>query len=98
MRHHTADFVTWFRSAAPWIHAFRDKTFVVAFGGEIVEQGQIDALVQDINLLVSLSIRVVIVCGSRPQIDAALAARGLSTPYHTGRRITSAEAMDCVKE
>jgi amino-acid N-acetyltransferase len=97
-QHQSADFVTWFRSAAPWIHAFRDKTFVVAFGGEIVEQGQIDALVQDINLLVSLSIRVVIVCGSRPQIDAALAARGLSTPYHSGRRITSAEAMDCVKE
>jgi len=99
MRHsHSADFVTWFRSAAPWIHAFRDKTFVVAFGGEIVEAGQVDALVQDINLLVSLSIRVVIVCGSKPQIDAALAARGLSTPYHQGRRITSGAAMDCVKE
>lgn len=96
--HHSADFVTWFRSAAPWIHAFRDKTFVVAFGGEIVEGGQIEALVQDINLLVSLSIRVVIICGSKPQIDAALAARGLSTPYHAGRRVTSAEAMDCVKE
>lgn len=96
--HHTADFVTWFRSAAPWIHAFRDKTFVVAFGGEIVQAGQVDALIQDINLLASLSIRVVIICGSKPQIDAALLARGLTTPFHKGRRITSAEAMDCVKE
>lgn len=95
---HSAEFVTWFRSAAPWIYAFRGKTFVIAFGGEIVESGLIDTLVQDINLLVSLGIRVVIVCGSKPQIDAALAARGLVTEYQQGRRVTNAKAMDCVKE
>ncbi len=95
---HSAEFVTWFRSAAPWIYAFRGKTFVIAFGGEIVESGLIDTLVQDINLLVSLGIRVVIVCGSKPQIDAALAARGLVTEYRQGRRVTNAIAMDCVKE
>ena len=98
MANHTADFVTWFRSAAPWIHAFRGKTFVVAFGGEIVESGSIESLTQDINLLVSLGIRVVIVCGSRPQIDAALAARGLTTEFHHGLRVTHPKAMGCVKE
>ena len=95
---HSADFVTWFRSAAPWIHAFRGKTFVIAFGGEIVESGSIESLTQDVNLLVSLGIRVVIVCGSRPQIDAALAARGLSTDFAHGLRVTHPKAMDCVKE
>jgi amino-acid N-acetyltransferase len=95
---HSAEFVTWFRSAAPWIYAFRGKTFVIAFGGEIVESGLLDTLVQDINLLVSLGIRVVIVCGSKPQIDAALAERGLVTEYRQGRRVTHARAMDCVKE
>ena len=95
---HSADFVTWFRSAAPWIHAFRGKTFVIAFGGEIVESGSIESLTQDVNLLVSLGIRVVIVCGSRPQIDAALAARGLSTDFAHGLRVTHPRAMDCVKE
>jgi len=94
----SADFVTWFRSAAPWIHAFRGKTFVVAFGGEIVESGEVESLVQDINLLTSIGIRVVIVCGSRPQIDAALTARGLSTETQHGLRITHPKAMDCVKE
>ena len=96
--HHTADFVTWFRSAAPWLHAFRGKTFVIAFGGEIVESGQVESLTQDINLLTSIGIRVVIVCGSRPQINAALAARGLTTEFHHGLRITHPKAMDCVKE
>ena len=95
---HSADFVTWFRSAAPWIHAFRGKTFVIAFGGEMVESGSIESLTQDVNLLVSLGIRVVIVCGSRPQIDAALAARGLSTDFAHGLRVTHPRAMDCVKE
>ena len=95
---HSADFVTWFRSAAPWIHAFRGKTFVIAFGGEIVESGSIESLTQDVNLLVSLGIRVVIVCGSRPQIDAALAARGLSTDFAHGLRVTHPKAMGCVKE
>ena len=85
--------------AAPWIHAFRGKTFVVAFGGEIVESGQVESLTQDINLLTSLGIRVVIVCGSRPQINAALTmARGLSTEFLRGIRITHPSAMDCVKE
>lgn len=94
----SADFVTWFRAAAPWIHAFRGRTFVVAFGGEIVETGEVESLTQDVNLLTSLGIRVVIVCGSRPQINAALAARGLATEFRDGLRITHPKAMDCVKE
>ncbi len=34
-------FVHWFRSAAPYIHAFRGRTFVVAFGGEVVADGKL---------------------------------------------------------
>ena len=30
-----AQFVRWFREVAPYVHAFRGKTFVVAFGGEL---------------------------------------------------------------
>ena len=93
-----ANFVSWFRAAAPWIHAFRGKTFVVAFGGEMVESGAVESLTQDINLLSSLGIRVVIVCGSKPQIDAALKARGLTSEFAHGYRVTPPTVMDCVKE
>ena len=31
----TRAFVQWIRLAAPYIHAFRGKTFVIAFGGEM---------------------------------------------------------------
>ena len=32
------EFVHWFRSAAPYIHAFGGSTFVIAFGGEVVSE------------------------------------------------------------
>ena len=31
-------FVHWIRAAAPYVHAFRGKTFVIAFGGEVVAE------------------------------------------------------------
>ena len=52
-------FVQWFRSAAPYIHAFRGRTFVIAFGGEVVEDGNFVELTHDLNLLASVGVRLV---------------------------------------
>ena len=52
-----AQFVDWMRSVAPYIHAFRNKTFVVGFGGEVVHQGLLNALVSDIALLQAMGIQ-----------------------------------------
>jgi len=43
------DFVTWFRSVAPYVNSFRNKTFVVAFGGEVVADGKYVVLVHHLN-------------------------------------------------
>jgi amino-acid N-acetyltransferase len=91
-------FVAWFRAAAPYIHAFRGRTFVVAFGGEVVADGKFVALTHDINLLASLGVRLVLVHGTRPQIDAELLARGLAARYVRGLRVTDEAAMQCVKQ
>jgi amino-acid N-acetyltransferase len=32
-----ARLVAWVRQAAPYIHAFRGRTFVIAFGGEVLQ-------------------------------------------------------------
>ncbi|MGZ8252981.1 MAG: helix-turn-helix domain-containing protein, partial [Methylophilaceae bacterium] len=50
------EFVSWFRSVAPYIHAFGGCTFVIAFGGEVVDDGQFVALSHDLNLLASLEV------------------------------------------
>ncbi|MBW8077758.1 MAG: amino-acid N-acetyltransferase, partial [Gallionella sp.] len=92
------DFVAWFRSVAPYINAFRGKTFVIAFGGEVVADGKFVELAQDFNLLAALGIRLVLVHGARPQIEQHLAKNNLGDTYHQGIRMTDAETMQCVKE
>jgi len=62
-------FVEWFRAAAPYIHAFRGKTFVLAFGGEAMLREDFVDLVYDINLLNALGVRLVLVHGVRPQVE-----------------------------
>ncbi|WP_300294672.1 amino-acid N-acetyltransferase [Nitrosomonas sp.] len=92
------EFVTWFRSVTPHIHASRGKLFVIAFGGEVVEDGKFIELVQDFNLLASLGIRLVLVHGARPQIESRLQAEQLETSYVQDRRVTDAPTLQCVKE
>jgi amino-acid N-acetyltransferase len=91
-------FVQWLRSVAPYIHAFRGKTFVVAFPGELVKAGALPVLAHDLSLLHALGIKVVIVHGSRPQVEEQLALRNVEARYHNGLRITDAAAMECAKE
>jgi amino-acid N-acetyltransferase len=91
-------FVQWLRSVAPYIHAFRGKTFVVAFPGELVMAGALPVLAHDLSLLHALGIKVVIVHGSRPQVEEQLGLRNVEPRYHNGLRITDAPAMECAKE
>ena len=92
------DFVVWFRSVAPYVNAFRGKTFVVAFGGEVVADGKFVGLVHDLNLLASLGVRLVLVHGARPQIEARLQEHKLQAAYVKGMRVTDAATLQCVKE
>jgi amino-acid N-acetyltransferase len=97
--HVTPDqFVHWFRSAAPYIHAFRGRTFVVAFGGEVVADGKFVGLTHDLNLLASLGVRLVLVHGARPQIEGQLAQRGTPPRFVGGVRVTDETTMHSVKQ
>jgi amino-acid N-acetyltransferase len=93
-----ADFVQWFRAAAPYVHAFGGRTFVIAFGGEVVMDGSFVELTHDLNLLASLGVRLVLVHGARPQIEAQLLIAGLKAKYVRGMRVTDEDALPCVKQ
>jgi amino-acid N-acetyltransferase len=92
------NFVQWFRAAAPYIHAFRGRTFVIAFGGEVVADGKFVGLTHDLSLLASLGVRLVLVHGARPQIERELAARGIESRYVRGVRVTDEATLACVKQ
>ena len=94
----TTSYVQWFRDSAPYINAFRDRTFVIAFGGEVLADAQFATLVHDIALLNSLGVRLVLVHGARPQIEQRLQSQGADMEYVNGLRITDANALTCVKE
>ncbi len=91
-------FVALFRSVAPYIHAFRGETFVIGFGGELVQAGKLNALVQDLSLIHALGIKLVIVHGSRPQVNEQLRLKGLETRFVGTQRVTDAATLECAKE
>jgi amino-acid N-acetyltransferase len=92
------DFVTWLRTVAPYIHAFRNKTFVIAFPGELVTEGRLESLVHDVALLQAMGMRIVLTYGSRPQVEEQLRLRKIEDRYSHGMRITDRPALECAKE
>ena len=94
----TEAFVKWFRSATPYIHQWGGATFVIAFGGEVLADGEFQQLTHDINVLVSLEVRVVLVHGTRPQIEEQMRQHGVKPRYEANRRVTDDRALACVKE
>jgi amino-acid N-acetyltransferase len=87
-----------FRRAAPYINAHRGRRFVLAFGGEAVADERFSSLTHDIALLHSLGVRLVLVHGARPQIEARLRPGKGPIRFHQGRRVTDDTALAAVKE
>ncbi len=91
-------FVPWFRSVAPYIHMHRGKTFVVALAGEAIAAGKLQHIAQDLALIQSMGVKIVLVHGFRPQVNDQLKAKGHAARYSHGMRITDEVALDCAQE
>lgn len=94
----TSPFVDFFRLSAPYIHAHRGRTFVIMFGGEALIEHDFAHFVHDVALMHSLGVRLVLVHGSKPQIDKRLKERGLVSKYHNGTRVTDRATMIAVQD
>src|SRR5258707_13559950 len=94
----TEAFVKWLRSATPYIHRWGGATFGIACGGEVRADGEFQQLTHDINVLVGRGVRVVLVHGTRPQIEEQMRQHGVTPRYVAGRRVTDGKALACVKE
>lgn len=86
----TSGYARWFRASTPYISAHRGRTFVVLLGGEAIVHANLANILNDLALLHVLGVRIVLVHGARPQIDAALP----ESRFHGHRRITDRDSMD----
>lgn len=95
---HDSAFVAALRQASPYINLHRGRTCVVLLGGEAVLDPEFARLIHDLSLLHSLGLRLILVHGARPQIEAQLRDGGQAVRYVNGLRITDAAALDSVTQ
>lgn len=88
----TAGYARWFRASTPYISTHRHRTFVVLLSGEAIDHVNLPNIVHDLALLQVLGVRLVLVHGARPQIDAALP----DCRFHGHRRITDRDSLQQV--
>lgn len=94
---HFATTTSWFRAAAPYIHAHSGAAFVIAFDGETIAADNFDNLIHDLAILNSLDIRLVLVFGARPQIENQCQQRNIPVKYHHGLRITDSASLEVAR-
>lgn len=84
--------------ALPYIQKYHDKVVVVKYGGNAMTNNELkDAVMNDIVLLSMVGIRVVLVHGGGPEINAMLEKVGKQSKFIGGLRYTDEETMDIVK-
>ncbi|MDR0685239.1 MAG: acetylglutamate kinase [Spirochaetaceae bacterium] len=84
--------------ALPHIRALRGKTIVVKYGGSAMINAELKkAVIDDIVFTAAVGVRVVLVHGGGPEIDAMLKAVGKEIRFVDGLRYTDEETMDIVQ-
>jgi len=93
--HHRAGVLV---EALPYIRRFAGQTVVVKYGGNAMTEPDLArTFAEDIVLLQSVGIRVVVVHGGGPQIGDLMERLGMTPEFHDGRRITDADTLDVAR-
>lgn len=98
MKERSTELIQGFRYSVPYINVHRGKTFVIMLGSEAIEHENFANIVNDIGLLHSLGIKLVVVYGARPQINASLTTHHFKPCYHKHTRVTDSNTLDLVKQ
>lgn len=86
------------RTAIPYIRAFEGRTFVVKLGGRLCDPGvALDNLAEQVALLSTIGIRIVLVHGGGEQLSDAEKRMGVEPRFVAGRRITDARTLELAK-
>lgn len=84
--------------ALPHIQMYRKKTIVVKYGGNAMINEELkQAVMRDLVLLTTVGIRVVLVHGGGPAINATLDKMNIESKFVDGLRVTDKETIDVVQ-
>ncbi|MQM20872.1 hypothetical protein Taro_053902 [Colocasia esculenta] len=84
--------------ALPYIQRFRGKTIVVKYGGAAMKSPELQAsVVKDLVLLSCVGLRLVVIHGGGPEINAWLGRLGIEPQFLNGLRVTDAATMEIVE-
>ncbi|CAH9019233.1 amino-acid N-acetyltransferase [Candidatus Nitrosacidococcus sp. I8] len=89
--------IHWLRNSSPYIYAHRGKTFVISFSGAFILDARFLCFVQDIALLYSLGIRIVLVHGAETQIENILTQNNLNLSEVNGIQIIHSGLLPHIK-
>ena len=81
------------RGILQYIPRFRDRIFVIAIDGEIVESENFSNVLLDLAVLRSLNVKVIIVHGARHQIEQRAAESGARITNADGAGITDKQTL-----
>jgi amino-acid N-acetyltransferase len=87
------DFVTWFRNASSYIYQHRSKTFVILLPSIALDHKNALHIIQDLSLLVSLNIKLVVVIDIAAEILQQLKQQGITPLLHAGKLVVDAEIL-----
>jgi acetylglutamate kinase len=83
------------KRAAPYIRMFKHKVFVLKAGGDAFTTPEgTRAIMEQVGILHSVGIRVVLVHGGGPQSTELANALGVSTEFVEGRRVTDESSLE----
>jgi len=80
------------------INKYKGKTFVIKYGGSIMDNKVAqDAFIEDLQLLTSIGVKIVIVHGGGPEISKWLNKTGAENRFVKGLRVTNSTTMEIVE-
>ena len=84
--------------ALPYIKRFAGKTFVIKYGGSVMENDELKKkFIEDVALLKLVGINIVIVHGGGKRINAMLDKVNLDVEFIQGQRVTDENVMNIVE-
>lgn len=84
--------------ALPYIQQFEGKTFVIKYGGAVMEQENLKSMIaQDVTLLRKIGINIVVVHGGGKEITSLSNRLNMKTNFVNGQRFTDTETREVVQ-